>query len=271
MLPPQPTGPPKFSVLHRPPLLLGAWTPPREVGLENLLGPQLRALNSRTERAEAEAATRKGGCSARNSGVCTLEPALPPSRRGTNFPSTHLSPRGGGAAGCPRRRRCRRRSLRPAPAGAAPSTASPAASSPPEPPPSCRCRLPPAPASLAAVRWCPPVPAALPRCSCRVRFRSRRRRRRPHPPPPLPSAAPLARRQQQHSLARTRSGSGAHPGTARDVTEGGRWLVHIHETRTSARGCALPRLAAPAPNFPQPSPYAARSRDPAQSGTGAGG
>lgn len=30
--------------------------------------------------------------------------------------------------------------------------------------------------------------------------------------------------------------------------------MHIHETRTLARGCALPRLAAPAPNFPQPSP-----------------
>lgn len=114
-----------------------------------------------------------------------------------------------------------------------------------------RSRRPRLPVS-AGVRWCPPVPAAPPPWSCRVRFWSRRRR--PHSPPPLPFAASLALPQQQHSLTRTRSGSSAHPGTARDVTEGGRWLVHIHETRTSARGCALPRLAAPAPNFPQPSP-----------------
>lgn len=54
------------------------------------------------------------------------------------------------------------------------------------------------------------------------------------------SAAPFALQQQPRSLARTRSGSGAHPGTARDVTEGGRWLLHIHETRTPAPASALP-------------------------------
>lgn len=53
--------------------------PRPEVGLENPLGPQLRALTSRTVRAETEAATRKGGYCTGKPGVCTLEPALPPS------------------------------------------------------------------------------------------------------------------------------------------------------------------------------------------------
>lgn len=163
MLPPQHTGPPKFSALHRPRLLLGARTPPRDWA------------------GKPQGSTAKGadfGDRARRNRTChkkgwvlhalsppsapSSPPCLPPSWRGRNFPSTHLSPRGGGAADCPRRRHCRRRSPRPAPAGAAPSTASPAASSPPEPPPSCRRRrrrrcLPPAPASPAGVRRCPRV------------------------------------------------------------------------------------------------------------------
>lgn len=80
---------------------------------------------------------------------------------------------------------------------------------------------------------CPPGRAASP-CPLGAR---RRRRARPRCPP---AAAPLARRQQPRSLARTPSCSGAHPGTARDVTEGGRRLLHIHEARTPAPASALP-------------------------------
>lgn len=82
---------------------------------------------------------------------------------------------------------------------------------------------------------------------CRwVRFGSRRARS------PVSTAAPLARRQQPRSLARTWSGSGAHPGTARDVTDGGRRLLHIHEARTPAAAVSS-RLRGPGPQLCPPS------------------
>lgn len=93
-----------------------------------------------------------------------------------------------------------------------------------------------------------PVRAGPPAASpCRwVRFGSRRARS------PASAAAPLARRQQPRSLARTWSGSGAHPGTARDVTDGGRRLLHIHEARTPVAAVSS-RLRGPGPQLSPPS------------------
>lgn len=65
MLPSQHTGPQSSLYSIDRPFFSLAPGPRPEVGLENLLGPRLRALTSRTVRAEAEAATRKGGCCTR--------------------------------------------------------------------------------------------------------------------------------------------------------------------------------------------------------------
>lgn len=58
----------------------------------------------------------------------------------------------------------------------------------------------------------------------------------------------------------------AHPGTARDVTEGGRRLLHIHETRTPASDSALPAPRPRPPTFLQRPPAPVRARLPEDAG-----
>lgn len=264
MIPPQQTEPPKFSALRRPRLLLGARTPPRDWAGKPLGSPAKGADFG--DRARRSRSSHKKG-SVMPAEVRGLHPRARPACRPPGEEETSPAPTFRREEAAP-----------PAVPAVATAAAAPHAqrqqerhqAQPPRQHPRRPSRHRAAAAAAAYRPHRPRLPVSAgarrgpPRCRCWVRYC--RRRRRPHPRPPLPSAAPLARslarRQQQHSLARTRSGSGAHPGTARDVTEGGRWLVHIHETRTLARGCELPRLAAPGPQLSTAIPNAAHSRDP---------
>lgn len=235
--------------------------PRPEAGPEHLLGPKLRAPPTsgvpctRTNRSRDQRGWVPRAC---GSAVCTLQPPAslpktektspaPTFRREEAAPPAVPAVAAAAAAAPHAQRQQERHQAQP------PRQHPPAARAATEPPPTAY-RLPPAPASLAGLRRCPP------RWRCRGRFG----RRRPHPRPP--AALRRAARTPACSLARSLAGnSSTHwrgPGAAPALTPGrpvtsrkeGGGSLHIHETRTLARGCALPSLAALAPNFAQPSP-----------------